>query len=94
MAEILPTLGLWVWWIIAGLPLIVELLLAGIFFVWLGIAAAIMGLIDIFAPPLDWQVEIAIFAVLVSRPGDGRSSLAQAPPGDGQRPPQPQPKDR
>ena len=64
MAEILPTLGLWVWWIIAGLLLIVELLLAGIFFVWLGIAAAIMGLIDIFAPPLDWQVEIAIFAVL------------------------------
>jgi membrane protein implicated in regulation of membrane protease activity len=64
MAEIFPTLGLWVWWIIAGLLLIVELLLAGIFFVWLGIAAAIVGLIDFLAPPLDWQVEIAIFAVL------------------------------
>src|SRR5689334_19860690 len=64
MAEIFPTLGIWVWWIIAGLLLILELLLAGIFFVWLGIAAAVMGLVDFLAPPLDWQVEIAIFAVL------------------------------
>ena len=64
MAEIFPTLGIWVWWIIAGLLLILELLLAGVFFVWLGIAAAVMGLVDFLAPPLDWQVEIAIFAVL------------------------------
>jgi membrane protein implicated in regulation of membrane protease activity len=64
MAEIFPTLGIWVWRIIAGLLLILELLLAGVFFVWLGIAAAVMGLVDFLAPPLDWQVEIAIFAVL------------------------------
>jgi membrane protein implicated in regulation of membrane protease activity len=64
MAELFPALGQWVWWIIAVLLLIVELLLAGIFFVWLGIAAAIMGIIDLLAPPLSWQVEVLIFAVL------------------------------
>jgi inner membrane protein len=64
MAELFPSLGLFVWWILAGLLLIVELLLAGIFFVWLGIAAAIMGVVDFLAPPLSWQVEVAIFAVL------------------------------
>ena len=64
MAELFPALGQWVWWILAGLLLIVELLLAGIFFVWLGIAAAIMGVIDFLAPPLSWQVEILIFATL------------------------------
>ena len=64
MAELFPTLGQWVWWILAGLLLIVELLLAGIFFVWLGIAAAIMGVIDFLSPPLSWQVEVVIFAVL------------------------------
>ena len=64
MAELFPTLGQWVWWILAGLLLIVELLLAGIFFVWLGIAAAIMGVVDFLSPPLSWQVEILIFALL------------------------------
>jgi membrane protein implicated in regulation of membrane protease activity len=64
MAELFPALGQWVWWILAGLLLIIELLLAGIFFVWLGIAAAIMGVIDFLAPPLSWQVEILIFATL------------------------------
>ena len=64
MAELFPALGQWVWWILAGLLLIVELLLAGIFFVWLGIAAAIMGVIDLVSPPLSWQVEVVIFAVL------------------------------
>src|SRR5262249_30217048 len=64
MAEIFPTLGLWVWWILAGLMLIIELLLAGIFFIRRGFAAAIRGLFDFLPPPLDWQVEIAIFAVL------------------------------
>jgi len=64
MAELFPTLGQWVWWILAGLLLIVELLLAGIFFVWLGIAAAIMGVIDFLSPPLSWQVEVLIFALL------------------------------
>jgi len=64
MAELFPTLGQWVWWILAGLLLIVELLLAGIFFVWLGIAAAIMGVIAFLSPPLSWQVEVLIFALL------------------------------
>ena len=64
MAELLPALGQFVWWIIAALLLIVELLLAGVFFVWLGAAAAIMGVVDFLSPPLSWQVEILIFALL------------------------------
>jgi membrane protein implicated in regulation of membrane protease activity len=64
MAELFPALGQFVWWILAALLLIVELLLAGIFFVWLGIAAAIMGVVDFLSPPLSWQVEILIFALL------------------------------
>jgi membrane protein implicated in regulation of membrane protease activity len=63
MQQFLPFLGGWTWWVIAGILLLVELLLPGVFLMWLGLAAAIIGVIDLFAD-LSWQVEIAAFAVL------------------------------
>jgi membrane protein implicated in regulation of membrane protease activity len=63
MQQFLPFLGGWTWWVIAGILLLIELLLPGVFLMWLGLAAAIIGVIDLFAD-LSWQVEIAVFAVL------------------------------
>jgi inner membrane protein len=37
-------------------------MLPGVFFMWLGLAAALIGVIDLFAD-LSWQIEIALFAV-------------------------------
>lgn len=62
MQQFLPFLGGWTWWVIAGIFLLIELMLPGVFFMWLGLAAALIGLIDIFAD-LSWQVELALFAV-------------------------------
>ncbi|MGE0004708.1 MAG: NfeD family protein [Parvibaculaceae bacterium] len=63
MQQFLPFLGGWTWWVIAGLLLLIELILPGVFFLWLGLAAALVGIIDLFAD-LSWQVEVAAFAVL------------------------------
>lgn len=63
MQQFFPFLGGWTWWIIAGLLLLVELVLPGVFFIWLALAGAIIGVLDIFLD-LSWQVEIALFAVL------------------------------
>jgi membrane protein implicated in regulation of membrane protease activity len=63
MQQFLPFLGGWTWWVIAGLLLLVELILPGVFFMWLALAAAAIGVIDLFAD-LSWQVEIALFAVI------------------------------
>lgn len=63
MQQLIPFLGGWTWWVIAGLLLLAELMIPGVFFMWLAIAAAVVGAIDIFAD-LSWQIEIAIFAVL------------------------------
>lgn len=63
MRELLPFLGQWSWWIIGAILLLFELLLPGVFFMWLGFAALVIGVIDIFAD-LSWQTEVAIFAVL------------------------------
>ncbi len=63
MQQFFPFLGGWTWWVIAGLLLLAELTAPGMFFMWLALAAAVIGLIDIFAD-LAWQIEIATFAVL------------------------------
>jgi membrane protein implicated in regulation of membrane protease activity len=63
MGELLGYFGGWTWWILAGVFLIVELLAPGVFFMWLGAAAAAVGLIELIYD-LPWQMEIAIFAVL------------------------------
>ncbi|MGE0241172.1 MAG: NfeD family protein [Parvibaculaceae bacterium] len=62
MQQLFPFLGGWIWWVIAGLLLLIELILPGVFFMWLGLAAAMVGIIDLFAD-LSWQIEIALFAV-------------------------------
>jgi hypothetical protein len=65
--------GLWTWWVIAGVLLIIELALPGIFFLWLGLAAATVGVIDILVP-IDWQAELLLFGfisvvlLIVARP--------------------------
>jgi len=71
--QVIPFLGGWIWWVIAGVLLLAELTLPGIFFMWLALAAAMVGIIDLFAD-LSWQIEIAAFAafavmlVLLVRP--------------------------
>ena len=54
----------WHWWIAALALLVVELLMPGVFFLWIGVAAAITGFIALLAPDLGWQTDFVIFAVL------------------------------
>jgi membrane protein implicated in regulation of membrane protease activity len=55
--------GYWTWWIIAAILLVLELVVPGIFFLWLGLAAAAVGLIALLLV-LPWQAEVAIFGAL------------------------------
>jgi inner membrane protein len=63
MQQFVPFLGVWTWWVIAGILLLCELTFPGVFFMWLALAAAAIGAVDIFAD-FSWQLEIAIFAIL------------------------------
>lgn len=54
----------WHWWILAGILMVLEIVAPGVFLLWLGIAAAVTGLIAYVAPTLDWQWEALIFALL------------------------------
>ena len=63
MEQLFPFLGNWVWFVAAGIFLLLELLSPGVFFIWLGVAAALTGIADNIQN-LPWQGELALFAVL------------------------------
>jgi membrane protein implicated in regulation of membrane protease activity len=57
------SLGAWNWFIVAAIFLGLELLLPGVFMLWLGLAAIMVGVISL-AAVLSWQAQLIIFAVL------------------------------
>lgn len=61
---ILEQLDYWHWWVIGIILIILELLMPGAFFLWLGIAAGLVGLILVMIPTLAWQYQIICFAIL------------------------------
>ena len=52
------------WWLLALVLVGVELLVPGYFMLWIGIAAAAMGLILTFLPSLSLLAEAVLFALL------------------------------
>ncbi|WP_019585975.1 NfeD family protein [Deinococcus apachensis] len=53
----------WHWWVLGALLLILEVLAPGVFFVWLALAALVLGLI-VFVLPLPVTVQLLLFAAL------------------------------
>ncbi len=63
MSDIAALSGGWFWFIVAGLLLLGELFSPGVFLMWLAGAAALTGVGAHFLT-LNWQSEVALFAVL------------------------------
>ena len=80
MQELLPVVGIWFWWIVAGVLLLLELMTPGVFAMWLAFAAASVGITDYFFD-LNWQLELLAFAsfslvfVYLARPWYSKSKL-------------------
>ena len=67
MDSILPwleTLTFWHWMVLGVLLVVLELLLPGIWFLWLGLGALTTGLIVLVASDLSWQIQSVIFCAL------------------------------
>lgn len=54
----------WHWWVIGIILIILELFAPGAFFLWMGIAAGVVGIILLIAPEMGWQYQFMIFAVV------------------------------
>ena len=62
MGTIIHSLGAWNWFILGVVLLILEIVAPGIFMLWLGLAAFLVGLIS-FAVDWSWQLQLVAFAV-------------------------------
>jgi membrane protein implicated in regulation of membrane protease activity len=61
--EWMNSLGPWAW-VVLGLMLMgLEMLVPGAFFIWIGLAAIVTGVID-GALNLEWQASLLVFAIL------------------------------
>ena len=63
MMEWLEHIVFWHWWILAGLLLILELTAPAFFFLWLGIAAAAVGLILLVFPSIGLETQLVLFGI-------------------------------
>ena len=65
--RLIAELGPWAWWVLGIVLLILEVLLPGVFLVWIGIAAILTGALSLLfwdQALWTWQVQWLVFAVL------------------------------
>lgn len=75
----LQSMEFWHWWILAVVLMILEVVLPGFILLWMGVSAAVVGVL-VLALPLSWEVQWLIFAVLsVASVIGGRVWLAKNP---------------
>jgi hypothetical protein len=60
----LEEIEFWYWWVAAVVFVVIEILAPGFVFIWLGIAAAVVGLLLLALPAISWELQFLIFAVL------------------------------
>lgn len=53
----------WYWWVFAAVLMILELFAPGTFFLWMGVAAIVIGAIVGVIPSLSWEIQILGFSV-------------------------------
>ncbi|WP_339714508.1 NfeD family protein [uncultured Sneathiella sp.] len=60
----LASLDFWSWWILGLALVILEVFAPSTFFLWLGIAAGIVGIVAWIFPGMAWEYEWILFAVI------------------------------
>jgi membrane protein implicated in regulation of membrane protease activity len=54
----------WHWWLVALGLLILEVLAPGTFFLWMGVSAALVGVLLMLMPAMGFKIQMFLFALL------------------------------
>lgn len=60
----LDSLDFWHWLILGVVLIILEVFAPGAFFLWLGIAASVVGIILWIVPDISWEMQLLIFSII------------------------------
>ncbi|MEE8203833.1 MAG: NfeD family protein [Alphaproteobacteria bacterium] len=62
--EIFERIEFWHWWVLGIVLVILEALAPGAIFLWLGVAAGVVGVVLLALPEIGWQAQVLVFAVV------------------------------
>ena len=62
--DLLQSIEFWHWWVLGVVLLVLEVLIAGTFFLWMAVAAGIVGTLLLPFAGMDWKLQLLIFSVL------------------------------
>jgi membrane protein implicated in regulation of membrane protease activity len=82
MSGFFDQLQFWHWLILALLFAGIEMLSPGFFFIWLGGAALLLGLITLVASSMGWEVQMILFAVFAAASVLGWYKFGRKLPGE------------
>ena len=64
MTEFMESITYWYWLAFGMALMLVEILVPGVLFLWLGIAAFLTGLALLTIPDTGWEIQLVLFAIL------------------------------
>lgn len=64
LIEWLQALTFWHWMVLGAVLVVLEILLPGIWFLWLGLGALVTGGIVFLLPAISWEFQFTIFCAL------------------------------
>lgn len=77
---LLDSLQPWHWVLLSVVLVILEIFSPGVYFLWLGIAAGLVGVLLWLVPELGWQFQLLAFALLaIASVALGRAWLGRSP---------------
>lgn len=62
--EWLENAAYWHWWALGVILVILEVFSPGVFFVWMGVAAGVVGLLLLLFPAIGWEYQVLVFAAV------------------------------
>ncbi|MGV1917517.1 NfeD family protein [uncultured Agrobacterium sp.] len=65
--KLVADLGPWSWWVLAAILLVAELAAPGVFLIWIGAAALVIGALSLALWDMgfwNWQLQFLLFAAL------------------------------
>ncbi len=62
--DVLLPITHWHWWVLALVLFGAEVMVSGFFLLWIGVSAALVGVLLLLVPSLAWQYQVFGFALL------------------------------
>ncbi len=84
--EFLEQAEFWHWWIAAIVFVVIETFAPGAIFLWMGVAAGIVGLILLIFADLGWEYQFLIFALVTVVTAVGWRAYLRRHPTESDRP--------